>query len=88
MAKKSTMKKLQGRLAALNRRADFLKERIKTRNDIERSGYDIDELRAIEWAIHLVEKCPFEALSLLNVEVPFDEIMWDEFPVPESVGGD
>lgn len=88
MSKKSTMKRFQGRLATLNRRADFLKERIKARNDKERSGYDIDELRAIEWAIHLVEKCPFEALSLLSVEVPFDEINWEEFIVPDSVGGD
>jgi len=62
------------RIAALNKRVDFLIERI---NDAEKNGRDLtfdkSELGAIVWCINIIEENPEIALRTLRLEKPKEE---------------
>lgn len=66
MTANTTAKRYKGRLDTLNRRADFLKQRIDS-SDKDR-GYDRQEYFAVVWAVRMIEEYPSEAMHILRTE--------------------
>lgn len=65
MSKRTPGVKFQDRLAALNRRADFLVARIDS-NSPRDTGYDKQELAAIVWALEVIEENALSALEIIR----------------------
>lgn len=69
MSTRKPAERYRRRLEALNRRADFLIERIEQRNG-NNADFDKSELGAIVWAINIIEENPELALNTLRLEAP------------------
>lgn len=63
---KKPAERYKRRLEALNRRADFLLERVESKG-LNNDSYDKQELSAIVWAINFIEEYPTEALNMINL---------------------
>lgn len=69
---KRPLVRFRERLKALNRRADFLDQRIASYQGNSPS-HDKAELAALRWAIRIIENDPDKALLLVKTEAPRGE---------------
>lgn len=69
---RTTRGRFLARLEVLNRRADFLKQRIAD-YDGKDASRDKSEYAAIVWAIHVIEECPLEAMRIIKFYEPSKE---------------